>query len=199
MHPNRAFEWTDRDAMLRFVDQASFATIIVIHPGGAAMVHAPVVMAGADRLRFHLSRRNVAAVPEPTRALVSVLGPHAYISPDWYGTEDQVPTWNYVAVELEGPLVRLPDEEMPTLLDALSARQEEQIPGKRLWTRDKMSAGRFEAMCHAILPYEMEIASLRGTRKLGQNKSMAEIEGACAGLRSLGLTQVASLMAGEIR
>lgn len=198
MHPNRTFDWTDRDAMLAFVAETSFATIVVTDPGGTAMVHAPVLVEGSDRLRFHLSRRNVAAVPEPTKALVSVVGPHAYISPDWYGTEDQVPTWNYVAVELEGPLVRLPEEAMPALLDALSAKQEEQIAGKRPWTRDKMSSGRFEAMCRAIVPYEMEIASLRGTRKLGQNKSAAEIEGACAGLRSLGVSQMASLMAGEI-
>jgi transcriptional regulator len=29
-------------------------------------------------------------------------GPHAYVSPRWYGAgPDEVPTWNYVAVEVE--------------------------------------------------------------------------------------------------
>ena len=31
-----------------------------------------------------------------------VEGPEGYISPDWYGVADQVPTWNYVAVHLVG-------------------------------------------------------------------------------------------------
>jgi transcriptional regulator len=141
-----------------------------------------VVVAGADRIRFHVSRGNRAAALDGRRAILSCLGPDAYVSPDWYGTEDQVPTWNYVAVEAEGPLRRLDEAELAALLDDLGAAHEARLAPKPEWTRAKMSAGRFEAMLKAIIGYEVRIEDLRGTRKLGQTKSLAERTGAADGL-----------------
>ena len=179
MHPNRAFAWEDRGEMLALVEDVAFCTICV---DGPMVVHAPVVVAGADRLRFHLARTNRAASLDGARALVSCLGPDAYISPDWYGTPDQVPTWNYLAVEAEGPVRRLGEAELAGLLDALSAQHEARLAPKPAWTRAKMTQGRFEAMLKAITGFELTIEALRGTRKLGQNKKAAERAGAAQGL-----------------
>ncbi|MBV9881465.1 MAG: FMN-binding negative transcriptional regulator [Sphingomonadaceae bacterium] len=180
MHPNRAFAWADRKAMLAFLAARAFCTICA---DGPAVAHAPVVVAGPDRLRFHLSRGN-GAVPslDGKRAILSCLGPDAYVSPDWYGTEDQVPTWNYLAVEAEGSLRRLDEVELAGLLDDLSAAHERRLAPKPAWTRDKMTSGRFEAMLKAIVGYELVIEELRGTRKLGQTKQADERENAAQGL-----------------
>ena len=168
MHPGRAFAWEDRDAMLALVADIAFCTIAV---DGPMVVHAPVLVAPPDRLRFHVSWGNrAAAALEGARALVSCLGPAAYISPDWYGVPDQVPTWNYLAVEAEGPLRRLDEAELAALLDDLSTAHEARLAPKAPWTRAKMSPGRFEAMLNAITGFELAIEALRGTRKLGQNK-----------------------------
>ena len=180
MHPNRVFDWQDSDAMLAFVRDIAFCTICV---DGPAVVHAPVVVDGSDRLRFHVSRANRAVdALDGARALVSCLGPEAYISPDWYGTPDQVPTWNYLTVEAEGPLRRLDKTELTQLLDDLGAEHETRLAPKPAWTRDKMTPGRFDAMLKAIVGYELTIEALRGTRKLGQNKREAERLGAAEGL-----------------
>jgi transcriptional regulator len=150
------------------VADIAFCTICV---DGPALVHAPVIVAGPDRLRFHVARGNRAAgALDGKRAIVSCLGPDAYISPDWYGTPDQVPTWNYLTVEAEGPLRLLVESELIQLLDDLSAAHEARLAPKPPWTRAKMSRGRFEAMLKAIVGYEMVIDDLRGTRKLGQHK-----------------------------
>jgi transcriptional regulator len=178
MHPNRTFAWEDREAMLAFVADIAFATIAA---EGPTLVHAPVLVAGPDRLRFHISRGNRAKL-DGRRAIVSVLGPDAYISPDWYGQDDQVPTWNYLAVEAEGPLRRLDEAELTELLDGLSAAHEARLAPKPEWTRGKMTPGRFEAMLKAIIGYELDIEELRGTRKLGQNKDEATRRAAAAGL-----------------
>lgn len=168
MHPNRAFAWEDRDEMLAFVADIAFCTICV---DGPALVHAPVIVAGPGSLRFHVSRGNrAAAALEGKRAIVSCLGPDAYISPDWYGVPDQVPTWNYLSVEAEGPLRRLDEAELAALLDDLSAAHEARLAPKLPWTRAKMTPGRFEPMLNAIIGYELAIEELRGTRKLGQHK-----------------------------
>jgi transcriptional regulator len=192
MHPNARFRWTDERQMLDFVAEISFATICV---DGPALVHAPVVVSGPDSLLFHVSRGNPALVRlEGARAIASVLGPDAYVSPDWYGTPDQVPTWNYVAVEAEGPLRRLSDEELAGSLDLLSAQQEKRLAPKPPWTRGKMSPGRFEAMLKAIAGFELRIEALRGTRKLGQTKSPAEQQASADALAAVGGEEMARLM-----
>lgn len=191
MHPNRAFHWADEQEMLAFVAQVSFATICI---DGPAVVHAPLVVTGPERLRFHVSGSN-PAVPflVDARAVASVLGPHTYVSPDWYGIPDQVPTWNYIAVEAEGSLRRLDEAELATLLDDLSAMHEARLAPKPAWTRDKMSMGRFEAMLKAIVGFELTIEALRGTRKLGQNKSRGPREQVANALDALGRAEMARL------
>ncbi len=44
-------------------------------------------------------------------------GPHSYISPSWYETNNAVPTWNYVAVHVYGELEIVEDEQ--ELIDSL--------------------------------------------------------------------------------
>jgi transcriptional regulator len=199
MHPNRSFAWDDREAMLAFLADVSFSTIFVASADGPRVAHTPVVVAASDRLRFHIARGNRAAPAfDGARGLISCLGPDAYISPDWYGTADQVPTWNYLAVECEGPLRRLEEAELVQLLDDLSAAHEARLAPKPAWTRAKMSPGRFEAMLKAIIGFEMTIEDLRGTRKLGQNKTEAERQGAVEGLMHY-QPDVAALMREERR
>jgi transcriptional regulator len=197
MHPHPSFAWTDRDALIDFVAEAGFATIMICGPGGPRIVHVPVVVSTDRRsIRFHLSRANRAAVSEGegVRGLLSCLGQHAYISPDWYGTKDQVPTWNYVAVECEGSLRRLTQDELTHLLDDLGGVNEARLAPKPVWTRDKMSAGRFETMLKAIVGYELAIEELRGTRKLGQNKDANERAAAADGLEATGAVELAQMM-----
>jgi len=194
MHPNRAFAWEDPEAMLAFVADIAFCTICA---DGPLLVHAPVIVAAPDRLRFHVSRGNRAAALDGKRAIVSCLGPDAYISPDWYGVPDQVPTWNYLSVEAEGPLRRLDEEELARLLDDLSAAHEARLAPKPQWSRAKLAAGRFEAMVKAIAGYELAIEALRGTRKLGQNKP-GQIAAAAAGLAPFN-PQMAALMRAETK
>ena len=208
MHPHPRFAWTDRDELLGFVSDIAFCSIFAPADSGSAVFHVPVVVHAPDRIRFHISRSNRGAVGlDGKRALLSCLGPDAYVSPDWYGTPDQVPTWNYVAAEAEGPLRRLSEEELAALLDDLSDVHEARLDPKPRWTRGKMSAGRFDAMLKAIIGFELAVEELRGTRKLGQTKSRSESEGAIAGLEGAGHHEIARMMheamsppeAGEVR
>jgi len=192
MHPNRAFHWTDEGEMLAFVGQVSFATICA---EGPAVVHAPLLVAAPDRLLFHVSRANPALERlEGARAIASVLGPDCYISPDWYESADQVPTWNYVAVEAQGPLRRLDQAELAASLDGLTRAHEERLAPKRVWARDKMAPGRFEAMLNAIAGFELKIEALRGTRKLGQHKNVEDRRRVADALAALGRADAAELM-----
>lgn len=171
MHPNRKFHIQDRDAMAALVRELGFGILFAPTAEGLRAVHVPVLLEG-DRLRFHVSRGNLvhSALAAGGGALFVASGPHAYISPEWYGLEDRVPTWNYVAVELEGPVRPLASDELIRLVDELSAEQEARLAPKIPWTRDKMSPGRFEGLLKAIQGFEMRVVEWRGTAKIDQDK-----------------------------
>lgn len=184
MHPNRKFHLEDRDAMAALVRDLGFGIVFVPTVEGLRSVHVPVLLDG-DRLRFHVSRRNSVypALAAGADALFVATGPHAYISPEWYGLEDRVPTWNYVAVELEGPVRTLDEDDLAQLVDELSAENEARLAPKIPWTRDKMSPGRFDGLLKAIAGFEMQVAHWRGTAKIDQDKPedvRARIAGALA-------------------
>ena len=171
MHPNRKFHITDREAMAALVRELGFGVLFVSTADGPRAVHVPVLLDG-DRLRFHVSRGNAvySALAAGARALFVANGPHAYISPEWYGLEDRVPTWNYVAVELEGPVCPLDPEALVRLVDDLSAENEARLAPKVPWTKAKMSEGRFDGLLKAIAGFEMRVADWRGTAKVDQDK-----------------------------
>lgn len=171
MHPNRKFHIQDRDSMAALVRELGFGILFVAAADGPRAVHVPVLLDG-ERLRFHVSRGNLAysALAAGGIALFVATGPHAYVSPEWYGLEDRVPTWNYVAVELEGPVSALDADDLARLVDDLSAEQEARLAPKIPWTRDKMSPGRFEGLLKAIAGFEMRVSAWRGTAKMDQDK-----------------------------
>ena len=186
MHPNRAFEWTNEEEMLRFVAEQSFAHIFTASAGGLFAVHAPVVVAGG-RVQFHVSRRNrIADRLSDNPVLISVLGRHAYQSANWYASANQVPTWHYEAVEIEGTSRELSDEELVALLDTLSDTHERRVQPEEPWTRGKMEPGKFEAMTKAVVGFEVEPAAFRGTRKFNQHKDGEDLAATIKGQRSAG-------------
>jgi transcriptional regulator len=157
--------------MAELVRAEGFGVLTVQTEQGLRAVHVPVLLDG-ERLRFHVSRSNLVyrALSAGAEALFVANGPHAYISPDWYGLPDRVATWSYVAVELNGPVHPLSDEALVELLDGMSAEHEEHLAPKAPWTREEMSPGRFEGLLKAIAGFEMHIAEWRGTAKIDQDK-----------------------------
>lgn len=182
MHPNSTFEWTDREAMLSFVARHAFAHIFSAGPTGPAVVHAPLLVTSEGKLQFHISRRNRAAGDlAGNRLLISMVGREAYQSANWYASPDQVPTWHYESVEIEGLARDLNDDELVQLLDALTLVFEDRHSPEKPWTRTKMSAGKFEAMTRAIIGFEIDPVEFRGTRKFNQHKDDADAAAMIAG------------------
>ena len=98
-----------------------------------------------------------------------VNGPDGYVSPDWYAVDDQVPTWNYVAVHLTGRLEALPETDLDPMLARQSAFYEEQLD-KAPWTMDKMQPETRARMQRMILPFRLSVEDVQSTFKLSQNK-----------------------------
>lgn len=200
MHASPLFRLADEAALAAFVSERGFAMIAAAHDGQPLIAQAPVLL-GGRRLRFHLARGNpvTAALLDGAAAVAVIPGADAYISPDWYGIDDQVPTWNYQSVEVEGPVAALDEAGLIRLVDDLSAHFEARLAPKPPWTRAKMTPGRFEAMLPAIVGFEMTARRLEGVSKLSQNKPAEAIAQAAAALAERsdpGAAEIAGLMAG---
>jgi transcriptional regulator len=192
MHPNPVYHTADATQNLRFARDRGFGVLAV--SGGAdglpLLAHVPFVLdadgSGAD---LHLVRSNpiARALTEPRPARIAVSGPDAYVSPDWYGIADQVPTWNYIAVHLTGFLELRPQTELRDLLDRQSAFFETQLAPKPAWTLAKTDPAAAERMMRMILPCRFRITDVDGTWKLSQNKPDVAREGAAGGVVAAGI------------
>ena len=195
MHPNPTFRWDDRDAMRDFAAEVGFGMLFMTTPDGPRVAHIPFIFLDDDRIGFHIARGNALAKHlDGADGLFVVNGPDGYISPDWYGIVDQVPTWNYVALELQGPVAKMDEAALIAQADALSENREARLAPKPMWTRDKMADGLFDKMLRGISGFEMTISAWRSTVKLGQNKSMEVRAAAANGAEAAGNRAIAHLM-----
>src|SRR5262249_11524843 len=154
---------------------------------------------GTPRALFHVARNNplVKLADGSASWLLAITGPNTYVSPDWYVSPDQVPTWLYQAVHLRGAVRRLSDDELGVQVDALSAKFENRLLPKKPWTSGKMTPGRLDAMKKAIVGLEMAVEEVEGSFKLNQHKSEADfaaVAGALAAQADTGAQEIARLM-----
>ena len=195
MHPNTAFRWEDRQAMRALVAELGFGALFCATPDGPRVAQVPIVWLDETTLGLHLARGNgIVRHLDGATALFVVQGPDGYVSPDWYGLDNnQVPTWNYVAVELEGIMRRMEHDALLAQVDQLTAQQESRLD-KAPWTRAKMDPATFDKMTSAIIGFRLEIAAWRGTLKLGQNKPEAARLAAADGVEASGRRGIAHWM-----
>lgn len=173
MHPNQAFHTHSDPDNLAFARDRGFGVLAVSVEGPPLLAHVPFVLSEDGKTAdLHLVRSNAISrvLTGSLPARIAVSGPDSYISPDWYGIDEQVPTWNYVAVHLTGTLERRPDSELRSVLDRLSAQFEDRLAPKTPWKADKMDADALAKMMRMIVPFRMTIRDVDGTWKLGQNK-----------------------------
>jgi len=197
MHPNRAFDWDDREGALRFAAHRAFAHLFTASGDDLFVVHVPIVV-DDGRVRFHVARRNRIAEHLADRpVLISISGREAYQSANWYMSENQVPTWHYEAVEIEGVARAVSKEALVALLDAQSERFEGEHSPEKPWTRSRMDPAKFEAMTKAIVGFEVEPTDIRGTRKFNQHKAADDLAATIQGQRGAGREDIVKAI-GEV-
>lgn len=184
MHPSPAFAWTDETEMLAFVAATAWARVFAATPAGLRVAHVPVVVTAGGTLRFHLARAN-AMTPHlgGARALAVVEGPSAYLSGNWYAPQlGAAPTWNYIAVELDGAVTALDREGTTANVEDLARILEPRVAED--WRPARLDPRQYEAMLGAISGFELAVTTMRGTRKLSQNKPVGVIARVLVGLEA---------------
>ncbi|MFN3553600.1 MAG: FMN-binding negative transcriptional regulator [Novosphingobium meiothermophilum] len=195
MHPNPSFRLDERDLFEALIAEIGFGMIFAATPDGPRVAHVPLHSTGDGAVQFHLSRGNALARHlDGTTALAVVNGPDGYVSPRWYADPAQVPTWNYVALEMEGRVRRMDQDGLHGLLEAVSTAHEARLADGQPWTMDKMPADTLRRMMTGIIGFELEVLAWRPTFKLSQNKSAQDRARIAAGLEAEGSPAIAELM-----
>jgi len=190
-YPSPAFREDRAEVLHAAIRELYFGLLVTRPQDGFATSYLPWELDASrgphGTLVGHLARYNPQwRVPsDGAEALVVFQGPHAYVSPSWYPgkREDprQVPTWDYLAVEVRGKLVAFDEEaRLYNLLTQLTDRNE---AGRehRWYVTDAPDDYVRKEMRH-IIGIELCIESLVGRYKLSQNRNAADQEGARAGL-----------------
>ena len=195
MHPNSLFRLEDRAVLEALIEEVGFGMVFAQTPDGPRVAHVPLVSTGSGAIHFHLARgnaltRHIAGTP----ALAVINGPDAYVSPRWYADRGQVPTWNYVALELEGPVSRMDDDGLHGLLEAIGERQEARIEAGTPWRPEEVPQDLWNKLAKGIVGFEMEVRAWRPTFKLSQNKPPEERLRIADALEANGSPALAALM-----
>jgi transcriptional regulator len=166
---------TDKNEIIAFMKQFSFATIITAKDNLPVGTHLPFLITTKDDTiiltsHFALANDHWKDI-ENYKSLVIFTEPHAYISPKNYDNELSVPTWNYISVHAygEGKLITETDKVFNVLestIDSYETAYREQWNKFPDDFKLKMSKG--------IAAFEIIVTDLQAKKKLSQNRTEAE-------------------------
>ncbi|MAZ03193.1 MAG: transcriptional regulator [Sneathiella sp.] len=184
------FSVPGKETLIRLLPEASFALLISCGEGGVPIAtHLPFSYDESrgkhGTLIAHMARANPhGKILEQGEALIIFQGPHAYISPRYYTTDTNVPTWNYVAVHAYGtPSIIEDTEKVRALLDQLTEDNEKDRAEP--WRTEMLDQKRLEGLMRGIIAFEIRIDRIEGKAKLGQNKSAEDQAAVAAAIGTL--------------
>ena len=195
-------EMNDRDEVLAFIKEHSFATIITNGGGVPIASHLPMVIEEeVDSLKIigHFAKANSHwQLLNNQKSLIIFAEPHAYISPAHYESLVNVPTWNYIAVHVYGDCTLVTDDASSiAILEKTIGTYEAEY--KKQW--DALPADYKKANLNGIVCFEMKVTDIQAKKKLSQNKTSNERQNIIRQLEKSSNTlevKIAGLMQKEI-
>jgi transcriptional regulator len=191
------FRETRPDVLHEAIRSIGFATLVTHDAQGSLEAnHVPMLSEG-NMLRGHVARANPVWKAGEGEALAIFLGPHAYVSPNWYPSKAEtgkaVPTWNYIAVHAKGRIRWNQDADwlranVTQLSDTHEAARA--VP----WKIGDAPESYVETMLRGIVGFELTVTQLDGKYKLTQNRDAADREAVRAAFEREGREDLARLM-----
>jgi transcriptional regulator len=172
MYIPTAFAEHDLTRMHDFIEQHSFGLLVSQVEGQSFASHLPFLLeraAGSHGcLIGHMAKANPQWKDADGQKVLAIFsGPHAYISPTWYDSDQVVPTWNYAAVHVYGQAQVIEDPDgLLKIARATVAAYEKGMP--KPWSFDGSSKF-VERMLTQIVGFRIQIEKIEGKWKLNQN------------------------------
>ncbi len=158
--------------VLGFLKENSFAILVSQVEGKPWATHIPLELEtdkqGKSYLVGHIAKANPQWKYFDTKNPVLAIfnGPHAYISSSWY-RDEEVPTWNYVAVHIYGQLEVLEENAVLESLHKLVDKHEQQ--SKNPISLHHMSKNTMRQI-KGIVGFRISIDEVQAAYKLSQGR-----------------------------
>jgi transcriptional regulator len=170
MYSPSAFSINDPSVIRKFVQQNSFGVLVSGNGEHFHDTHTPLLISeDLTRITGHIARANRQWQFWADRPSVKVIfhGPHSYISPRFYKSEFNVPTWNYSAISIDGKIKIIEDRplSMQIVQDLISKYE-----GPSGWKLNQADE-RYMKLFDAIICFSIEVEKIDAKFKLNQNKS----------------------------
>jgi transcriptional regulator len=170
MYTPPAFDVSDPAVIRSFVRHHSFGIVISTEGNTLHDTHTPMLISDdSSILTGHLARANPQWRSWPDNPSVKALfhGPHAYISPRYYQSDFNVPTWNYAAVSVTGSIEIVDDRDAAFgIIRDLVARFE----GPSGWKLDPTDE-RYMKLLDAVVCFSIRVEAIEAKFKMNQNKT----------------------------
>ncbi len=173
MYIPKYFKVKNVDEVWDFVQEHSFGTIVMTEQGKPIATHLPLQFI-KEKDTYYITGHMAYGNPQWRTfetcedVLVMFQGPHAYISSSWY-EEENVPTWNYQAVHVNGTSSILNEQELKQDLTMLLQKYEKYRKNPVLW--DKLSPQLLEKQLKGIVGFKIKVQEIQAANKLSQNRN----------------------------
>ncbi len=188
MYLPQHFDTKDDRRILEIIDTYPFAMVMSFDEGNQPFFsHIPLITkktTSGFSLLGHVAKRNPQWSHFKVNPKVKVIvnGPHTYITPKWYLSGRDVPTWNYVAIHIDGYAKIIDDfDGLVGLLKTLTEKFESgsMSPWEFELPDDLLNA---ETLCSAIVGFEIQVEKVDAKFKLSQNRVAIDKTGIIEGL-----------------
>jgi transcriptional regulator len=176
MYIPKYFTIDNEEDIYNFIEKNSFATLFSQHNGEPYATHLPLLLNKEEGFLYgHFARPNEQWRDIVNQeVLVIFQGPHCYISPSWYETNQAVPTWNYVAIHVYGQMEIVEDgqEVFNSLNDMVKKYEKPDSP----YHLEGVDSNYIKGMSKGIVGFTIKINKIEGKAKLSQNHPAARQE-----------------------
>ncbi len=174
------------------IKRNNFGTLVTATPAGSPLAsHVPMILdetrGERGTLYGHVARGNLQWRDSRVggEGLAIFLGPDAYITPRWYETKREtgkvVPTWNYVSIQIRGPVSFFDDTtRIREVVTRLTDKHESGTDDP--WEVSDAPGDYIEAQLKSIVGFEMAIVRIDGKWKMNQNRPESDRRGVIQGL-----------------
>lgn len=175
MHVPKHFHFEDPQEIRHFIQRYSFGLLISNKPDGVPIAtHIPMMLLknsnDQEVLVGHIARANEQwhYFEQNPKVLAVFQGPHAFVSSSWYAKEN-VSTWNYLAVHVNGVLSFIDSIFLMESLKELTDKYEHGEQQPRMF--HQLSPAMVKLESKGLVAFQIEITNIQATAKLSQNRN----------------------------
>lgn len=175
MYILEAYKNNDRNRIVEFINENSFADLVTNHEGVLCSNKVPFLYdSEMNELYGHLGKGNKQLIDlqNSEEVLVIFSGAHSYISPQWYISENAVPTWNFQTLQCRGKPSLVDKQGLMEILARLTKFHESSF--NTPWTMARLDPEKKEMMVNLITGFKIKVTEIKFKEKMSQIRDIED-------------------------